>query len=165
MELVTDAHCTLEEFRNMWDLARRSAAAGSYQDAVLSVTMLLSFLEANACVGGVAPLPGLPAWLLLDIRSALLPTIESGASLDQAFHLKRGRGRSLMEHAERDMHISFLAELITPMERLAEEAPMHGIAAPSEGAVWTADSLRKAIAAHERRIKSGLLFHRHGEDG
>lgn len=160
---MTDASCTLDEFRNMWDLARRSAAAGSYQDAVLSVTMLLSFLEVNACVGGAAPLPGLPAWLLSDIRSALLPTIESGASLDQAFHLKRGRGRSLMENAWRDMNISSLAEFITPMERLADEAEMHGIAPPSEGAVWTADSLRKAIAAHERRIKSGLLFHRPDE--
>lgn len=162
---MTDASCTLDQFREMWGLARRSAAAGSYQDAVLSVTMLLGFLEANASVGGVDSLPGLPAWFLVDIRSALLPAIESGASLDEAFHLKRGRGRSMMEHAERDMHISNLAELITPMERLAEEALMHGIAAPSGGAVWTADSLRKAIAAHERRIKSGLLFHRHGEDG
>jgi hypothetical protein len=151
----TDHH-PFDVYREQWRLVRREAGAGSKASAVISLAMLLAMLEDNATTCNP---PGLPAWLLDDIREIFMHAIEGGAGLDEGFHLKQKRGRNLMANAARDMDVAALYSVFKSYDALADKADEIGLPPPKKGEAWTPDSLARAVAAHRRRIKSGLLFH------
>lgn len=153
---MTTTH-QFDEYRGQWELARREAEAGSKGSAVFSLVMLMTFIECNAVTAGSPP-PGFPEWLLDDIRKIFRSAIRNGAGLDKGFHLTARPGRNLMANAMRDMEISVLMTMFESPEKLADHAEALGLPPPKPGEPWTADSLKKAAEAHNRRIKSGLLF-------
>ncbi|MDQ1108375.1 hypothetical protein QE424_001534 [Stenotrophomonas rhizophila] len=152
-------------WRAQWKVARKRAAAGSKEDAVFSIVFLVSVLEANVVKDGDAATPGLPDWFFDDLKEIFGPTMEAGASLDSAFHLTRKRGRSLMENEQRDIKIDALSGAFQSLDSFANAAERLGLLPPKPGEVWTADALVKAMRAHAKRIKSGLLFHREADVG
>jgi len=122
----------------------------------VSLATLLAFLEVNVPSEDSPNPPGLPRWLIDDLNEILGPAIKDGSSLDRAFHLKRKRGRSLMENALRDMEIDALSGSFESLEAFANAAERWGIPPPKPGEPWTPDALAKAMKAHQRRIKLGL---------
>ncbi len=151
-----DIEHPLDAFQGIWKSARRRASAGSVADAVVSLATLLAFLEVNVPSEDSPNPPGLPRWLIDDLNEILGPAIKDGSSLDRAFHLKRRRGRSLMENALRDMEIDALSGSFESLEAFANAAERWGIPPPKPGEPWTPDALAKAMKAHQRRIKLGL---------
>lgn len=153
-----DIEHPLDAFQDVWKSARRRAAAGSLPDAVTSLATLLAFLEVNVPSEDSPNPPGLPRWLVDDLIEILGPSIKDGSSLDRAFHLERKRGRSLIENEQRDMGIDAMSGSFESLESFADAAERLGFPPPKPGEPWTADALAKAMKAHARRIKSGLLF-------
>lgn len=147
-----------DQFERMWKTVRRHAAAGSVGDAVVSLALVHAMLEGTAISESNPNPEGLPAWLVDDLCKILMQCIKHGTSLDKGFHLVPKRGRNLMKNVQRDMDIDTYYGMYGSFERLADVAEKLGLPPPGPGQVWTADALAKAVKAHERRKKSGLLF-------
>lgn len=157
--MVDKAH-PFDKWRGQWELARRRAAAGDRGSAVLTLCMVSAMLDVANQAAADAPYPPLPDWLVRELGEILSAAIKAGGGLDKAFFLDQKRGRNLMRNATRDMeiHTYISMELFPTLEELADAAEKLGLPPPARDGVWTAASLAKAAKAHERRIKSGLLF-------
>lgn len=145
-------------WRPQWESARRRAAAGSRADAILSIVMLVTLVEANAVTDENPSPPGLPEWLVCDLTDIFSSVMKDGSGLEKAFHLSGKRGRNQMDNAQRDMEIDSLSSAFKTLNEFADAAERLGLEPPTPGEPWTADTLAKAMKAHARRIKSGLLF-------
>lgn len=147
-----------DSWQAQWDLARRRAASGDLGSAVFTLVMLAAMLRTGAELNDEGQTAGLPRWLVDEVVQILAGSIQRGEGLDEQFHLVPKRGRNLMKNEMRDMEIDALANMYPSLEALAHAGEVLGLEPPTPGSVWTADTLAKAINAHARRIKSGLLF-------
>ena len=144
-------------------------------DALFTLILLRAFLETSI-VSESNPSPvAIPAWLLKDVCKILdqrIPTAGPNGtppggvvSLEAGFHLLRRPGRNQMDNAQRDFEISVFADMLGSLKKLADCTEEWGIPPPGPGKVWTEDALAKAIRAHERRNKEGLMFPSSPEKG